>query len=262
MKAIITGASGTVGRALQACLESYGAAVIPWDRQQVPITDYDAMEAFVGEHQPDVLFHLATDSKSTGIVNESWLVNYEWTSELAWITRTLGVRFVFTSSVMVFTDDNKGPFTVEHPVDVDDGYGFQKWRAEERARDQNPDAVIARLGWQIGDEGKSNNMLRFFEKNMREQGVVNASMRWYPSCSFLADTAAALVRLSTSAPDIYALDSNMRWNFYQIATALNGVHNNAWKIKSTDAFVYDQRMIDPRVGMPLLSERLPTLAAL
>jgi dTDP-4-dehydrorhamnose reductase len=260
MKAIITGANGTVGQALQTYLAQQGDVVIPWNRRETPINDYAAMESFVRAKRPHVLFHLATDSQPTGIVNESWIVNYEWTSELAWIARKFGVRFVFTSTVMVYTDDNRGPFSPQYPVDADEGYGFQKWRAEERAFEQNKDSVIARMGWQIDDNAYTNNILRFLETHMQEDGVVKASKRWYPACSFLQDTVAALVRLSTSAPGLYQIDSNSRWNFYQIASALSAHHDNKWKIEATDDFVYDQRMIDNRVGMPLLSERLPELS--
>src|SRR5882724_2031503 len=105
MKAIITGANGTVGSALVKFLQSQGHWVVVWDRAAVPIDRYQPMEDFVRREKPDALFHLAIASRSTGVPNESWLVNYEWSSELAWVTRQLGLRFVFTSSVMVFTDD-------------------------------------------------------------------------------------------------------------------------------------------------------------
>ena len=259
MKAMITGASGAVGTALTAYLQTLDAEIVPWDRNAVAIDDYAAMASFVGDHKPDALFHLATDSVPTGRENESWLVNYEWTSELAWITREQSVRFVFTSSVMVFTDDCRGPFTPESRTDALAGYGYEKRMAERRTMYQNPDAIIARLGWQIGDEAGSNNMIDFFQTQMDENGQINASRRWFPACSFLNDTASALYRLSSSAPGLYLLDSNARWNFHDIAKAIRRHHKADWKIVPDDAFVYDQRMIDPRVGMPSLNERLPAL---
>src|ERR1700733_2283801 len=146
MKAIITGAHGTVGSALSKHLKAQGHQVVAWDRFVVPIDRYQPMEDFVREERPDVLFHLAIASRSTGVANESWLVNYEWASELAWITKQLGVRFVFTSSVMVFSDGARGPFTVDTQADALQGYGYEKRMAEQRVFHQNPDAVVARLG--------------------------------------------------------------------------------------------------------------------
>src|SRR5271170_524851 len=99
MKAIITGAHRAVGSVLAEYLRAQGHDVAAWDRRIIPIDRYQPMEDFVRRERPDVLFHLAIASQSTGMANESWLVNYEWTSELAWITRQLDVRFLFTSSV-------------------------------------------------------------------------------------------------------------------------------------------------------------------
>jgi dTDP-4-dehydrorhamnose reductase len=217
------------------------------------------MDDFVRQERPDVLFHLAIASRSTGVANESWLVNYEWTSELAWITRQLGVRFIFTSSVMVFTDNAKGPFTVDSKPDATEGYGYEKLRAEERVFHQNPNAIVARLGWQIGDAPGSNNMIDFFAKQSAANGSVQASRKWYLACSFVRDTASTLAWLASAEPGLYLIDSNTRWNFYEIASALSERHGRAWKIAANDAFVYDQRMLDPRVPISSLQQTLPAL---
>ena len=225
----------------------------------MPIDRYRPMEDFVRRERPDVLFHLAIASRSTGVANESWLVNYEWTSELAWIARQLGVRFVFTSSVMVFSDNAKGPFTVNSVPDASQGYGNEKRMAEQRVFQQNPEAIVARLGWQIGEKAGSNNMIDFFEKKATAGEDIAASRKWYPACSFVGDTASALAWLGSAKPGLYLIDSNTRWNFHEIASALNEKHGRRWKIVANDSFVFDQRMIDPRVPIPSLQRTLPTL---
>ncbi len=259
MRAMITGASGAVGTGLKQYLIARGDTVIGWNRQQIPLDDYGAMEAFVRAEKPDVLFHLATASTLTGRDNETWLVNYEWTSELAWICRVLDVRFVFTSSVMVFTDFAVGPFTLDSQPDATEGYGYEKRRAEERVLQQNPNAVVARIGWQIGETAGPSQMVGFFETQMQNEGQINASTRWYPACSFISDTAATLVQLANDAAGLYLLDSNTKWTFYEIATALNERHGNRWKIVPNEAFVFDQRMIDDRTAIPSLKTHLPSL---
>lgn len=258
-RVLITGSNGTVGTALRQHLEAQNIEVIGWNRQQVPIDNYDAMQHFVRGTKPDVLFHLATASKPVGMENESWHVNYVWTSELAWITRQLGIKFLFTSSVMVYTDDAKGPFTPDTKPDASEGYGYEKRMAEERVLYQNPEAIVARIGWQIGDNPDSNTMMRFFAKQIVEHGQINTSTKWYPACSFLEDTASALYDLAQGDSGLYLVDSNKKWTFYEIVTALNHLHGNQWKIAPNEDFVYDQRMIDARVKIPSLRERLQTL---
>jgi dTDP-4-dehydrorhamnose reductase len=256
---LVTGATGTVGTAFRQCAAAHGAEVIAWDRAATPIDRYQPMEDFVCATRPDALVHLAVGSKSTGRANESWLVNYEWTSELAWIARELGVRFVFTSSVMVFTNAARGPFTPDSAPDAPDGYGYEKRLAEQRIFHQNADARVVRIGWQIGERAGSNNMIDFFERQMREHGQINASTRWLPACSFLPDTAAVLWSALAHPPGLYLVDSNTRWSFFDIATALKRRHGVEWNIVPTQDFVYDQRMQDDRLQVPALNARLPDL---
>jgi len=242
VRALVTGSRGTVGKALVAHLRAEGDEVVPWDRAQVPIDRYEEMERFVRESGADVVFHLAV---------AGWDVTYEWTSELAWITKVLGRRFVFTSTVMVFSDRARGPFTPSSVPDAQEGYGKEKREAEARTFYQNPDATVVRLGWQIGDGTGSNEMRASLA---RREGPILASTRWRPACSFLEDTAAALRRAAIAKPGLYMIDSNRRWTFYEIARALFGE-----RATPIEGFTQDQRMIDPRLEVPSLDERLPAL---
>jgi dTDP-4-dehydrorhamnose reductase len=254
VRALVTGSRGTVGRALASHLAAQGDEVVAWDRTQVPIDRYLPMETFVRESGVEVVFHLAVASFPTGAPNEGWLVTYEWTSELAWICRVLGLRFVFTSTVMVFSDRAQGPFTPSSEPDAAEGYGCQKRLAEARAFAQCPDARVVRLGWQIGDGTGSNEMRASLRRELGEKGRVEASTRWLPACSFLEDTAAALRRAALAPRGLYLVDSNTRWTFFEIARALLGDG-----VMPIEGFAQDQRMTDPRLELPHLDARLPSL---
>jgi dTDP-4-dehydrorhamnose reductase len=160
---------------------------------------------------------------------------------------------------MVYTNQAVGPFTPSTPPDANNGYGYDKLQAEQQALRQNPQTVIARLGWQIGEQAGSNNMVDFLERQMREHGTIRASQRWYPACSFIADTAAALVALADFSGGVYLVNANIRWTFYEIVNALNELHQQRWQITPTTDFVYDQRMFDERVPITPLNQRLTTL---
>ena len=260
MKILVTGLRGTVGRALEAELRGAGHEVVGWDRATVPIDRYDAMDRFVAETAPDAVVNLAIASQPTGRPNEAWLVNYDWPSELAWICRQRALRFVHTSTVMVFSPAATGPFTIESVPDAEHGYGYEKRRAEARVFYQYPEATVVRLGWQIGEAPGSNNMIDYLEQKTREHGRVAASTRFRPACSFLPDTATALARALTAPPGLYQLDGNERHSLFEIATALSELHGGRWPIAEAAEPVQDQRMIDPRLGVAPLSRRLPALA--
>ena len=260
VKVLVTGLRGTVGRALEAQLRGDGHQVVGWDRAAVPIDRYDAMDGFVAETGPDVVVNLAIASQPTGRDRESWLVNHDWPSELAWICRQRELRFVHTSTAMVFSPSAAGPFTIESAPDAAEGYGHEKRCAEARVFYQNPDATVVRLGWQIGDAAGSNNMIDYLDRQAREHGHVAASTRWLPACSFLPDTAAALARALTAPPGLYQLDANERHTMFEIASALSAQHGRRWRIVEATEPVQDQRLIDPRLAVAPLARRLPALA--
>ena len=66
-------------------------------------------------------------------------------------------------------------------------------------------------------------MIDFLERQVREHGRINASRRWLPACSFLPDTAEALWSALSQPAGLYQVDSNARWSFFDIATALNNI---------------------------------------
>ncbi len=258
-KVLITGASGTVGSALRRALEQRGATVAAWDRQAVPPSRFDLMEDYLRGIQPEGIYHLATSSRPVGLPNESRLVNVEWTGRLGELSAKLEIPIIFSSTVMVFSEKTPGPYTPDTPPDAPEGYGYEKRKAEELLREKNPQARIARLSWQIGETAGSNNMFDFLTRQMAENGRIAASASWLPACAFLGDTAAALLRLLQKPPGIYLLDSNRKWSFLQIVEALKEKHQTDWRIAAQQEFVYDQRMLDERMEMPPLSDRLPSL---
>jgi len=195
MRILVTGARGTLGRVFTQVAESQNHTVIAWNRDDAPPYEPNKMEAYVETNKPDAIVHLATASQSTGRDNEGWLVDVEWNVKLAEIAKSKQIPYAFTSSVMVYTNDAKGPFTVDTPPDEIQGYGFNKAMAEKRVLDVYPEAVVARIGWQIGEEAGSNNMIDFIENQQAEHGHVNVSRKWYPATSFLTDTATSILSL-------------------------------------------------------------------
>ena len=261
MKILITGANGTIGSELKKFLTNLDVEVVTWDRSSVPIDGYYRMEEFLYAIQPDILFHLAAVNLNTYTTDNSWLANYEWTSELAWITKVLDIPFIYTSTAMVFSCNGnaRGPFTIHSQPDAMEGYGYEKRRAEERIFYQNPKATVVRLGWQIGEKSGSNNMIDYFDRHMRQHGHISASTKWKPACSFIEDTVKALFALVKFPPGLYMIDSNEKWSFFEIACALNELHEGKWNIVADHNFIYDQRLFDDRIKLPSLKMRLKKL---
>lgn len=232
MKAIVTGMSGTVGAVLAQALGQAGHEVTGWDREVVPPDEATAVTQFIQREQPDWLFHLAMGSP-------------DWAAQMATVCTEVGCRFLYTSSVSVYSGTQTGPFTVQNQPMPDDDYGRYKLTCEQRIQHTCPEAHIVRLGWQIGHAPGGNQMVDYLHRTFQEKGDIEASTNWFQACSFLEDTAVALIHTIRQLPGgLYHLDANPGLSFYEIVSHLNQLHGRSWQIKPTDTPQLNNRLLD------------------
>lgn len=242
MKAILTGMKGTVAPYVAREWESLGNTAVAWDRDLVPSEDRDAAEKFIAEVQPDVFFHIGMGSP-------------EWAAMLAEICASHGIRFTFTGTVSVYGEHQHGPFAPDDIPEPSDDYGRYKLECERQILDKNPEALIVRIGWQIGDAPGSNNMVDFFDRQMLEKGVIEANVNWVPGCSLLPDTARTLVELTNKkSSGLYHLDANYGLNHFLLALGMSNMHGFDWTIEPIAGAAKNTLMHDPRVNIKKLSE--------
>ncbi|MCX9158172.1 sugar nucleotide-binding protein [Niveibacterium sp. 24ML] len=262
MKLLVTGSSGTLGTAVNRAAVAAGHQFIGWNRQAADPLTPASHPAYIDAIAPDAILHLAVAATSTGRDNEGWRTTVDWSLGLADYAAQRGLPLVFTSTALVFDNSLSGPFTLASATNAREGYGFEKRCAEHGVLLRHPGgARVARLGWQIDPQGSGNNMVAHAHREMAAHGAIGASRRWQPACSFVDDTATALLRLIDAPPGLYMLDSNRDGaSFADILRALSQTFGYHWQIAENEDYVYDQRLIDPRHGMPALAVHLPSLA--
>lgn len=252
MRILITGLNGTLAPVLaQAALQA-GHHVLGWDRHRVPPNKPVFGRAFLDAGAPDAIAHLATG-------DEAWA---GWIA--AWAAQR-GVPFVFTSTAMVFHHEPDGPHAPGDERTARDDYGRSKIRCEDAVRAAHPGASVVRLGWQIDPARAGNNMLVQLDDWQRREGCVAASRAWKPACSFMEDTARALLALlQTPQPGVLHLDSNADegHGFDRIVAALQQAFGrSAWQLRVHEDYRHDQRLAGGGARVPPLSEHLPLLRA-
>ncbi|MCC6549332.1 MAG: sugar nucleotide-binding protein [Ignavibacteriaceae bacterium] len=244
MKAVITGMSGTVAPALSNYLVTKGAVAIRWDRNIIPPENQKACFDFLAGVQPDYLFHCASGSPA-------------WAELISRLCSRLGIKLIYTSSVSIYSGSQRGPFTPHDRPNPDDDYGIYKLECEQRILSFNPEAVVVRLGWQIGTEPEKNHMVNFLDSEFNDSGKITASVNWMQACSFLEDTAVCLADTIRTMPGgIYHFDSNDGLNFYQIVTGLKNLLGKPWSVEQGDSPNLNNLLPDDRINAPKLSDRL------
>jgi dTDP-4-dehydrorhamnose reductase len=249
---LITGLNGSLAPILARAATAEGYAVVGWDRAQVPPGDAAACEAHLAALQPHAIFHLAMGSEA-------------WGAQLARFAQVRQIPMIFTSTAMVFDHEPDGPHAVGDLRTAKDDYGRYKIRCEDAILAANPNSHVMRIGWQIDPTVRGNNMLHALDDWQRREGQVAVSRQWRPACSFMSDTASALLlKLTQPAPGIHHFDSNAceGHSFEAIARALQFQFTRpSWRIVPNDDYLHDQRLHSEVPLAPKLSSRLTTLIA-
>lgn len=247
MKLLVTGLNGTVAPKLAALARASGAEVVGWNREAADPSEPERCRSYLAQVAPDAIAHLAFGAES-------------WAGLLAAHAREADLPFVFTSTVMVFGDSPNGPHYPTDRRSGTDDYGLYKGRCEDAVFTANPGAMVARLGWQIHEDGQGNNMLRQLDTWQAEKGGVDASRLWIPACSFMDDTAAALWRLLTNrVPGVHHVDANAEdaWTFDRLVFALKSrLGRDSWTVRVNSDYQHDQRLAGSPGLCRSLSDRL------
>lgn len=242
MRLLITGLSGTLAPVLAREARALGHAVVGWDHRLLPASDSDRLRRYLALQQPQAVLHLAMSSAEDSAVLAAWAAG-------------CGLPFLMTSTAMVFHHQPDGPHGASDERTAQDGYGRSKIAAEDAVLAAHPQASIVRIGWQIDPEATGNNMLRALDGWQAEQGEVAASTAWIPACSYMADTARALLRLADQ-PGVHHVDSNADegWTFAELVARLARAHQrSAWRVRPHDGYRHDQRLAGGGRWVPPLS---------
>ncbi len=177
----ITGASGFVGQHLLKSAPKGVQILAQYNRS--PITKHlnhhiqsiqqdlttDSLE-HVQAFAPDVILHVAAQSS----IDECELnpekaraINVEATRRLVELARSLGARFIFTSSDVVF-DGTQGNYREEHPVHPVNTYARTKVEAEALIQETLDNYVIVRPGLIYGRSLNGRpNFTEFMYKSLK-----------------------------------------------------------------------------------------------
>lgn len=238
MRLLITGLSGTLAPVLAGVARQRGHAVLGWDHRAFGFADERAFDTL----RPDAVMHLAMAGAAES-------------AQLAALAAARDLPFVATSTAMVFHHEPDGPHGVADTRSARDDYGRAKIAMEDAVRAAHPRASLLRLGWQIDPLARGNNMLAHLDRWQAEQGEVAASSAWIPACSFMADSAEALLRLLES-PGIHHVDSNAgeAWRFDELVAALaRRFERRAWRLRVHQDYRHDQRLAGGDAWLPPLS---------
>jgi dTDP-4-dehydrorhamnose reductase len=195
VKVVVTGAAGQLGIDVVQHCTSEGDEVVALDRDELDVTDRDAVLRLVGDARPDAVInaaaYTAVDACETN-GDLAYAVNAAAVGHLAEACDASGARLVHVSTDYVFDGTLDRPYREDDATNPRSVYGQSKLAGEIAA---GPDAAIARTSWVCGEHG--DNMVKLVLRLAADPDQALAfvdDQRGHPT--FTADLAPALRRLA------------------------------------------------------------------
>lgn len=225
---LLIGCNGQVGQELQRSLADVGD-ITAVGRQELDLTDVDALRETIRSVQPDILVNAAAYTavdKAESEVELANAVNAIAPAVMAEESQCLGSTLVHISTDYVFNGKTSSPYREGDLPQPLGAYGKSKLLGEDGVRQSCDNHIILRTAWVYGAKGKGNfakTMLRLGGE--RDEVRVVADQVGTPTWS--GDIAAAIAQLlqrnasdQPVEPGIYHFTNSGVASWYDFAVAI------------------------------------------
>ncbi|GAB4129349.1 MAG: dTDP-4-dehydrorhamnose reductase [Sideroxydans sp.] len=221
---LLTGANGQVGWELQRTCPA-GIELIALTREQLDLTDADAIRRTVRRHCPDIILNPAAYTAVDRAESEPELaqaVNAQAPAVLAEEAGQRGALLVHYSTDYVFDGRQDRPYREDDPPHPQSVYGRSKLAGEEAVRGSGCRHLILRTSWVYGVHGGNfvKTVLRLAHE--REQLRIVADQFGAPTWArLLARTTWQLLpRFRDELAGVYHLTASGRTSWYEYAQTI------------------------------------------
>ncbi len=195
MKILLTGKNGQVGFELNKKLGTLGE-VIATDREELDLTNLNAIETFIDHLKPDIIINPAAYTavdKAESEPEMAYQINVRAVEILAKKAAELDIPLVHFSTDYVFDGLKKEPYIESDLTNPQSVYGKTKCEGEEKIR-RHAKHIILRTSWVFGTHG--NNFLKTILRLIQEKESLNiVGDQWGSpaSSSILSDVTFMIV---------------------------------------------------------------------
>jgi dTDP-4-dehydrorhamnose reductase len=208
-----------LGRDVVRAAEFVNHEVVGVARQELDITDRQAVERKLLEERPDAVVNCAAYTDVDGAeddLDSTMDVNAEGAANVAAAAAEIGARVLFPSSDYVFDGSKSEPYVESDEPRPQSVYAQSKLAGEHETTTSNPRHYIVRSAWLFGTGGR--NFVETMLTLGSEHGEVLVVRDQVGCPTYTAHLADALVRLADSeAYGIHHLAAQGECSWYEFA---------------------------------------------
>lgn len=175
LKILVTGVKGQLGFDCVRILKERGyCRVLGIDKDELDITDEEAVNRFILEYKPDVIMHNAAWTavdKAEEMPDLVYKVNALGPKYIANAANKVGAKMFYISTDYVFDGEGTVPFEVDSPKDGLSIYGKTKSQGEDFVIGETNKYFIIRISWVFGING--NNYIKTMLKLSKIKDELN-----------------------------------------------------------------------------------------
>lgn len=231
-KVFVIGSKGQLGNEFQVLSSKHNNLEFYfYDREELDITDAEAVKAKVKELQPTYLINCAAYTavdKAETEKEAADAINHIAVKTLAEACAENNVKLVHISTDYVFDGLATEPIKEDHPVGPVSVYGATKLKGEEAALNTLEDCIIIRTAWVYSQFGA--NFVKTMLRLMQTRPEISVVADQYGTPTYAADLAEAIMTIITSdkwVPGIYHFSNEGQISWFDFANEIKLVsgHN-------------------------------------
>lgn len=200
MKILVTGSHGQVGSCLVKQLSQMpGVEFLAVDREQLDITDFEAVSKLVNQFKPDAIInaaaHTAVD-KAEQEVELSYAINRDGPQFLAQSANSVGATILHISTDYVFAGDKDGEYVETDAVAPQGVYGQSKLAGELAVAAACSRHIIMRTAWVFCETG--NNFVKTMLRLAQTRDELSVVADQFGGPTYAGDIANVLIVMAKS----------------------------------------------------------------
>jgi dTDP-4-dehydrorhamnose reductase len=218
MKVLVTGAGGQLGLELMELMPARGYKVIGLTREELDISDAEAVEGSLRKHRPGLVINAAAYTNVDSCEEETGLayrVNTLGPRNLAQYGERLGCELLHVSTNYVFDGSSSRPyepFDLPNPISA---YGRTKLAGEEYVKCLSSRFYIVRTA---GVYGMGRNFVRTMLRLAGERDTLKVKDDEFISPTYARDLAGGMIRVIESGMyGIYHITNAGFCSWYEFA---------------------------------------------